>query len=259
MPLIPITTPFNVDIEFEVAELYKRTLAYLTDFFLIIIYLLSMLYLLFGGFKVGDSGVGFVLIVLMLPMLFYTLFSELWFNGQTLGKKIFKIKVASLDGGEPSLEQYLLRWFMRFYEWGFLVFFLFWENIAIGFLILFIGSLTSMIIVLTTRKNQRLGDIVAGTVVINTRSKLTVNDTIFMTISEQNYKVKFQEVLRLSDRDVNTIKSVLAIAQKTHKYDMVNKVATKVREVLNISDDNMYSMDFLEKIMEDYNYLSTRE
>jgi uncharacterized RDD family membrane protein YckC len=259
MPLIPITTPFNVDIEFEVAEFYKRLFAYLTDFFLIIIYLLSMLYLLFGGFKIGNSGVGFVLIVLMLPMLFYTLFSELWFNGQTLGKKIFKIKVASLDGGEPSLEQYILRWFMRFYEWGFLIFFLFWENPSIGFLILFLGSITSIIIILTTRKNQRLGDVVAGTVVINTRSKLTVKDTIFMNIAEQNYQVKFKEVLRLSDRDVNTIKSVLSIAQKTHKYDMVNKVATKVREVLNITDDNMYSMDFLEKIMEDYTYLSTRE
>jgi uncharacterized RDD family membrane protein YckC len=258
MPLIPITTPFNVDIEFEAAEFYKRLLAYLVDLFLIFTYVLSMLYLLFGGFKISESGIGFVTIVLLLPMLFYTLFSELWLNGQTLGKRILKIKVTSLDGGEPSLGQYLLRWFMRFYEWGAFAALL-GGNVDGAMVILILGGVTSMIIMLVTQKNQRLGDIVAGTVVINTQSKLTVKDTIFMNISEQNYKVKFQEVLRLSDRDVNTIKSVLSVAQKTNKYDMVNKVATKVKEVLNISDNNMYSMDFLEKIMEDYNYLSTRE
>jgi uncharacterized RDD family membrane protein YckC len=258
MPFIPITTPFNVDIEFEVAEFYKRLFAYAIDLCLMIIYLLSMKYLLDDGFHIDSSGLGFVLIVVMLPLLLYTLLSELWFNGQTLGKKIFKIKVVSLDGGEPSLEQYLLRWFMRFYEWGTIIFLLFWVDPASGIIILITGSVVSMVIILATSKNQRLGDIVAGTVVVNTRSKLTVNDTIFMNISEQDYKLKFQEVLRLSDRDINTIKNVLSIAQKNHKYDMVNKVASKVKEVLKISND-MYSIDFLEKILEDYNYLSTRE
>ena len=39
---------------------------------------------------------------------------------------------------------------------------------------------------------------------------------------------------------------------------MCNRVAFKVQKVLNVSTD-MYAIDFLEKIMEDYNYLSTRE
>jgi uncharacterized RDD family membrane protein YckC len=258
MPFIPITTPFNVDIEFEVAEFYKRLLAYLIDFSMIFIYLLSMLYLLFGGFNIGDSGVGFVLIMVMLPMLFYTLLTELWLNGQTIGKKVFRIKVVSLDGNEPSLEQFLLRWFLRFYEWGFLVFYLFWGNGIMAYYIIVFGSLTSIVLILATKRNQRLGDIVAGTVVVNTRTKLSVSDTIFMNIAEDVYKVKFPQVLRLSDRDINTIKSVLSVAKKSHKYDMVNKVTSKVKEVLKITDE-LYSMDFLEKILEDYNYLSTRE
>ena len=258
MPVIQIATPFNIDIEFEIAEFYKRMLAYLIDFILLILYMFSILYLLYGGFKVGEGSRGLVLIVLVIPTLFYTTLSEILMNGQTVGKKLLKIKVVSLDGGEPTLGQYLLRWFMRFYEWGFIVFTLFWSNGYTGFVWLFIGGITSVIIMGISHKNQRLGDIVAGTVVVNTKSNLTVNDTIFMNVTETNYKVLFPEVMRLSDRDINTIKNVISQTTRNNHYDMCNRVAIKVQGVLKVSTD-MYALDFLEKILEDYNYLSTRE
>lgn len=39
---------------------------------------------------------------------------------------------------------------------------------------------------------------------------------------------------------------------------MCNRVASKVQDVLKVSTD-MYANDFLEKLLEDYNYLATRE
>jgi uncharacterized RDD family membrane protein YckC len=258
MAEIQISTPFNIDIEFEIAAFHKRLLAYCIDFILLVLYMLSMLYLLYGGFSVGEGSYGFVLIVLVIPMLSYTMLSELWMNGQTLGKKVFKIKVVSLDGGEPTLGQYLLRWFMRFYEWAFIIFFLFWGNGIWGILWLIIGGLTSIIIISVSPKSQRLGDIVAGTVVVETVTKLTVEDTIFMQVSQTDYQVKFPEVMRLSDRDINTIKNVINQTKKTNTYEMCNRIAVKVQDVLKVSTD-MYAIDFLEKIMEDYNYLATRE
>ena len=258
MPEIQISTPFNIDIEFEIAAFHKRLLAYLVDFVLLILYMFSMLYLLYGGFRVGEGSYGFVMIVLVIPMLFYTMMSELWMNGQTIGKKIFKIKVVSLDGGEPTLGQYMLRWFMRFYEWAFIIFFLFWGNGVWGILWLIMGGITSIIIIAISPKSQRLGDIVAGTVVVEKFSKLTVDDTIFMHINETDYKVMFPEVMRLSDRDINTIKNVLSQTKKTNSFEMCNRIAVKVEEVLKISTD-MYAIDFLEKIMADYNYLATKE
>jgi len=103
-----------------------------------------------------------------------------------------------------------------------------------------------------------LGDIVAGTVVVETVTKLTVEDTIFMQVSQTDYQVKFPEVMRLSDRDINTIKNVINQTKKTNTYEMCNRIAVKVQDVLKVSTD-MYAIDFLEKIMEDYNYLATRE
>jgi uncharacterized RDD family membrane protein YckC len=218
----------------------------------------SMLYLLFGGFRIGEGGIGLAMIVLVIPTIFYSPLSEILMNGQSLGKKLMKIKVVSLDGGEPELSQYLLRWFLRFYEWGFIIFSLFWFTPSAGLVWLFIGGLTSVIIIGISPKSQRLGDIVAGTVVVNTHTALTVDDTIFMDINHANYKVKFPEVMRLSDRDINTIKNVLRQTAKTNQYDMCNRVAMKVQTVLKVSSD-MYANDFLEKILEDYNYLSTKE
>lgn len=258
MSVIQIATPFNIDIEFDLAEFHKRFLAYIIDFILLVLYMMSTLYLWFGAFEVGEGGRGFVILVVLMPMLFYTMTSELLMGGQTVGKKILHIKVVSLDGGEPSLGQVMLRWFMRFYEWGFIIFFLFWGNPFLGIGFLMIGGITSVIIMVISQKGQRLGDIVAGTVVVNTKSNLTVNDTIFMEVAQTDYHVKFPEVMRLSDRDINTVKNVLMQAKKSNNYDMCNRVAFKVQEVLKVSTD-MYAIDFLEKIMADYNYLATRE
>ncbi len=255
MPVIQIATPFNIDIEFELAALHKRLLAYCIDFGIIIIYLLSMLYFLFGAFKLGESNMGIIFLLLLLPTLSYTIVSETIFMGQTAGKKLMQLKVVSLDGGEPTFGQYLLRWFLRFYEWGFIVFFLFWLSGFMGIIILIFGGVASMIIMVSNKKNQRLGDIVAGTVVVTTKSTLTVADTIFMDVIPTNYIVSFPEVMKLSDRDINTIKNILQQAKKNNKYDMCNRVAQKVQHVLQVPT-TLYAVDFLEKILADYNYLA---
>ncbi len=257
MSLIQIATPFNIDIEFEIAEFHKRLLAYIIDFILIILYMLSMVYLLFGAFRISGSGSTAALLLVLLPPLFYTMASEVLMGGQTVGKKALNIKVISLDGGEPALGQAMLRWFMRFYEWGFILFTLFWGGSFLGFVFLLTGGIVSIIIIVISPKSQRLGDIVAGTAVVNIKNKLSVNDTIFMQV-QQDYKVRFPEVMQLSDRDINTIKNVLVLAKKSNKYETCNRVAFKVQEVLKVPTD-MYAEEFLEKILEDYNYLSAKE
>ena len=59
MSVIKIDTAFNIDLEFEIAEFHKRLLAYLIDYTLLIIYLFSMKYLLYGGFELNyDRNMG---------------------------------------------------------------------------------------------------------------------------------------------------------------------------------------------------------
>jgi uncharacterized RDD family membrane protein YckC len=217
--------------------------------------------LFYQGFGLNfETNAGLDILLISLPLLFYSLLTELWMNGQTVGKKIMAIRVISLEGGEPTFGQYILRWITKFFEWPFLFGYILFSSYAlIGYTFItgFLGVVVVIIIAVTPR-SQRLGDLAAGTVVVNTKTKLSIDDTVFMDVNKADYKVQFPDVMRLSDRDINTIKSVVTQANKSGSYEMCNRVALKIREVLKIQTD-MHSDMFLEKLLEDYNYLATRE
>jgi hypothetical protein len=61
----------------------------------------------------------------------------------------------------------------------------------------------------------------------------------------------------LSDRDINAIKSILEIARRKGDYSMAENAATKVKNHLRI-ESNLSPFDFLEVLLKDYNYLSTK-
>ena len=265
MSIIQIATPFNIDLEFEIAEFHKRLFAYIIDFIVLLVYFASMKTFYYGGYnqiskEVLQSHVGIDILTISLPMLLYSLVSELLMHGQSLGKKIMGIRVISLEGGEPTLGQYLLRWMFRAWEWPFMFGYTFFSSESIFVYTLITGFLGIIVVIIigVTKKSQRLGDVAANTVVVNTRSKLSVHDTVFMEISQPDYHVKFPEVLKLTDRDINTIKNVVTHFYKTHSADTAVRVANKVQDVLKISTD-MYAIDFLEKLLADYNYLATKE
>ena len=261
MAIIQISTAFNIDLEFEIAAFHKRLFAYMIDFFILIVFLFSMKWVLYAGFSLDmKDNMGLDILIISLPMFLYSLTTELWMNGQTVGKKLMAIRVISLDGGEPTLGQFILRWITKFFEWPFLFGYVFFSIAALFGYIIITGMLgIAVVITITVTKNsQRLGDLAAGTVIVNTRSTMSIADTVFMNISEQNYKVLFPEVMRLSDSDINTIKTVLTQTKKGNNLDMSYRVEAKVKEVLGIKSD-LYPPDFLEKLLEDYNYLATKE
>jgi uncharacterized RDD family membrane protein YckC len=264
MSVIQIATPFNIDLEFEIAEFHKRLFAYLIDFTLLILYFTGMKYMYYGGFEqaseeVLKSHVGIDILTISLPMLLYSLVTEVMMHGQTIGKKLMNIRVISLDGGEAELSQYLVRWMFKVFEWPFFFgYTIFTRGNIIAYIIVtgFFGIIV-VIIIAVSKKNQRLGDLAANTVVVNTKSVFTVEDTVFMEIQQTNYVVKFPEVLKLSDRDINTIKNVTSMFYKNHNTETCARVSMKVQEVLKIQTD-MYAIDFLEKLLADYNYLASK-
>ncbi len=264
MALIQIATPFNIDLEFEIAEFYKRLFAYLLDFTLLLGFFIAMKYLYYGNFgnvsaNTLQRNMGLDILTISIPMLLYSLVFEVMMHGQTIGKKLMNIRVVSLNGGEPSTGQYGVRWMFKAFEWPFFFGYTVLTGESLFGYILITGLLgiAVVIVIAITRKSQRLGDIAANTVVVNTQSPFSVDDTVFMEIETENFKVKYPEVLKLSDRDINTIKNVVNLFYKNHQTDTCDKVSQKIQEVLNIQTDQ-YPIDFLEKLLADYNYLATR-
>ncbi len=261
MGTVQINTAFNVGLDFEIAPFHKRLLAYIIDFVILVIYLFSMKYLLYDVLDLSlENAAGLDILIISVPMLLYSLLTELWMNGQTVGKKIMQIRAISLEGGEPTFGQFLLRWITKFFEWPFLFGYIFastYTLVGYIFATCFLG-ISVVVIILVTKKNQRLGDLAAGTVVVDAKTSMSVHDTIFVNVNTSNYKVHFPEVMRLSDNDINTIKTVLTQAHKNHNHDICMRVEYKIKEVLKI-ESKLSSIDFLETLLEDYNYLATKE
>lgn len=264
MSVIQIATPFSIDLEFEIAEFHKRLFAYLIDFTILILFFVGMKYFYYGGFDMASrdelrSHMGLDIITISFPMLMYSLVCEVMMHGQTIGKRLLNIRVISLDGGEPELSQYIVRWMFKAFEWPFFFGYtvLTRESLIVYIIITGFFGIIVVIIIAVSKRNQRLGDLAANTVVVNTKSVFSVEDTVFMEIEQTDYAVKFPEVLKLSDRDINTIKNVINMFYKNHNTLTCGRVAMKVQEVLKIQTD-MYAIDFLEKLLADYNYLATK-
>ncbi len=261
MSTVQINTAFNVGLDFEIAPFHKRLVAYLIDFALLGIYLYSMKYFLYDGLGLSqENNMGLDIIVISLPMLFYSLITELLFNGQTLGKKIMNIRAISLEGGEPTLGQFILRWITKFFEWPFLFGYIYSFSFSIVgyFIMTCFFAIPVIILVLVTKNKQRLGDLAAGTTVVEAKTSMSLDDTIFISIDNKSYKASFPEVMKLSDNDINTIKTVLTQARKSHNHDVCTRVEYKIKDVLKIQS-TLSSIDFLEKLLEDYNFLATKE
>ena len=242
MSELSINTTQNVNINFTAASVGERLGAFLLDMLIKIAYLIFIGYFVFnlmGLSKVLDSvddwSATAIVLLFMLPYAFYTLTFESLLEGQTLGKRIVKIKVVKIDGYQASFGDYLMRWLLRLID--------IWSNIGI------IG----LISIVVTEKTQRLGDMSAGTAVISLRNKVTINSTILEEIGEE-YVPIYPLVIKLSDNDVRIIKDTFNLAVTKGDSEMITKLKTKIETVTGIKNQSGNNKDFIRTILKDYNF-----
>ena len=116
--------------------------------------------------------------------------------------------------------------------------------------------LTDIILVVSSKKGQRLGDILAHTILVRTKAKGSMEETIFMEVAD-NYVPAFPEIMRLSDRDINAIKSILDTSRKKGDFKLAAMASEKIKTHLKINS-TMSPFDFLDTLLKDYNYLSVK-
>ena len=271
MGAIKVPTNFNIELEFEIPEFYRRLVALLLDilieffYFRIIVEVLSGLSSS-GNFSDTDGQYDFhaLSVILFLPILVYHVVLEITMNGQSFGKKIMGLRVVDEKGGKASISQFIIRWLLRISDlWMFLLLVLIIqmsvfptaENIfivigALGFLV------TDIVLVVSSRKGQRIGDILAHTILIRTDTRSSIEETVFQEVSD-NYVPSFPQIMRLNDRDINAIKSILETARKKGDYKMAENASEKIKTHLKI-DSDLSPFDFLDVLLKDYNYHSVK-
>jgi len=242
MQTIRITTTQNIDIDYEVAGLGERFVAYIIDLAMFGVIIIATLIAIgsAGGMERGSSGIGIgiVFIIYAVLFVFYDLICELSMNGQSVGKKIMKIKVISLDGARPRLGQYLLRWLFRIIDF-------------------FPGTLNlcGLICVAVSDKSQRVGDMVAGTTLIRTVPRTKMQNIAFKP-AEDNYQPAFPEAARLSEQDVELINEVINNYIKSGNSMLVYNMAQRIKDLLNVTPPaEMNNMLFLQTIIKDYSHI----
>ncbi|MFK5983399.1 MAG: RDD family protein, partial [Flavobacteriaceae bacterium] len=174
--------------------------------------------------------------LLMLPIMFYSLYMHIIFNGRTIGKMIVKTRVVKIDGSPVHWSNFMIRWMLRIVD-----------------LWIFMGSI-SILTMLFSDKRQRLGDAAAGTVVISTKNQVKISHTILEEV-EETYNPKFIMVTKLTDKDVRLIKETFIIAKRSNDFKTLKALRVKVESVLDTQSD-LYDRQFLDTVLKDYNYFT---
>jgi uncharacterized RDD family membrane protein YckC len=270
MGVVRVPTNFNIDLEFEVPEFYRRMLALMIDLLIQYFYLriageiLSAA--LSGRHDLDGNDFWSIRWMLLVPIFIYHVVCEITMNGQSPGKKIMGIKVVNENGGKPSVSQFIIRWLLRVSDYSLIIIiyilivwpyafyyitYLRWFGV-IAFLML----IADVVMVVSTPKAQRIGDILAKTILIRTGRKGNIADTVFMDVSE-DYQPSYPQIMKLSDRDINAIKSILETARKRNDFNMAAAASEKIKSHLQI-DSSSSPFDFLDTLLKDYNYLSAK-
>lgn len=270
MAIVKVTTNFNIELEFEVPEFYRRLFALIIDFIVFIIYrkiAYEILMAVASGSDFGEDrfeNMHWLSIVLIYgPIIIYYPLMEITMNGQTVGKKIMQIQVVNENGGKASISQICIRWLIRDIWFVFLLGMGLYQGYAGSkveswFLVLVVMAyfITDLVLVVSSKKGQRLGDLLAKTILIRVNKKGDINETVFQEVAD-NYIPSFPQIMQLSDRDLNAMKSILESARKRGDYNMAEEAAAKIKAHLKI-ETNMSAFDFLEVLLKDYNYLSVK-
>ncbi len=230
METIDINTPQNVTINYELASLWDRIFAFVIDF--IIVSLTSLIIY---------TGQGINVIFLFLAFAFFLLYSllfELMNNGKSLGKMILGLKVMKTEGTQAIAGDYLARWVFRSLE------------------LYLTAGLFAAIMVSLSDKNQRLGDLVANTVVIKERPSFAMSLVALLNKKTLNdYQPKYPSVAHMSEEDALFIKEVL---ERYRKYsneahrDALKILADKMKAKLNITTSVGRYDEFLLTLIKDY-------
>ncbi|GAB1430680.1 RDD family protein [Ignavibacteria bacterium] len=231
MDYVNIQTAQNVAIQYEAAGIGDRIGAYFIDALVISAYIVLVV-ILFANFSSSEFGSTALFVILSLPVFLYDLVLEFATDGQSVGKKIMNLKVVMLDGSQPNIGAYLLRWLLRLADCT-----------------LSTGGV-AIVTIAINGKGQRLGDIAAGTCVVKIRKQMKLED--FSTIEAQtNYIPAYPQAIHLSDNDAAIIRETLRTALQQQNDALLNALAVKVSAIIGIEkpDDNKI---FLKTLLNDY-------
>jgi uncharacterized RDD family membrane protein YckC len=233
MPTINVRTTQNVLINYQVAGVWDRILAFFIDLLIFIAYLIVAFFLMARLNFLSD----WLAILIYLPVFFYNLAFEILMNGQTPGKRATDLKVVRLDGESPTIANYILR-------------FVLWPVD-----VLFMGSVAITFILLTPFA-QRLGDLAGGTTVVKMKVQAPLSSSQILKGMSEEYVPQFPQIVHLSDNDITLIKEALKVNVELGNSKPMLILTEKIKTMLGIQTD-LPPVKFLYTVLKDYQHFTS--
>jgi uncharacterized RDD family membrane protein YckC len=230
---VTIATPEGVELELVLAGLGSRFMAALLD---VVIQLGAIFALALVFAPVGDSGfvVAAYFIAVFLVLFAYDIVLETWNRGRSVGKLAAGLRVVR-TGGEP--EGFLtaaVRNFLR----------------LIDFLPAF--YVVGIITILVTGRNQRLGDLAAGTIVVRERRATVMPPAMFSPPGRADAPFLEWDVSGVSADDLATLRQFLdrrISLQPAARAHLATDLAARVRPKVVGAPDGWHPESFLEAVV----------
>ena len=236
MKIIEIKTTQNVVLQYELADLRERVVAFLIDSTILFFGLLILMALLAQAFS--GAAMDAALYLSIAVYIFYSLTFEILNNGQTPGKMAMRIRVIKATSGHATFPDYTARWVFRLVD-----------------IFLSFGGIASILIA-SSSKSQRIGDIVANTAVVKLAPSMNLNlQDILNLHSPTSYKPEYTQAKQLVEEDALLIKTALdryRTYQNRAHGEALEMLADKIARVLRMTTREKNDVQFLETVLKDY-------
>jgi uncharacterized RDD family membrane protein YckC len=166
-----IITPEAVVLELETAGVASRVLAGFMDtliqllILLVISIVIGLLSLFSGGENSWSNSTTLGAIFSAVVLMGYPVLSETWMRGRTIGKKMFGLRAVTIEGAPIRFRHALLRMFGGLVD-------RFLPPVGI----------TGPLFVLGTARGQRVGDLIAGTIVVRDPDRTLLPPAIWFPV-----------------------------------------------------------------------------
>lgn len=230
MKYIDISTAHNISIRYELATVMHRILAWFIDVMILIVYSIFM------GLITGGNNILFYLLIFFV-WAFYHMAFEILNNGQSIGKKIIKIKVVTLHGRTAKAQDYFLRWIFRLLE------------------VTGTAGIMAIVYISSTEKHQRIGDILAQTTVIKLKSDNFYDLKSLVKLGELNREITYPKITMYNDSDLMLVKDALGRLRKDPNGENEKFALTIARQIASDLDVKLKETKpavFLETVLVDY-------
>lgn len=231
--------PEGVPISFAIAPLGSRFGAQFLDIvFTTLIIVICAVAIVFAGFLTSNAAQMLIVLLGFLVRTPYYVLSELIWNGRTLGKKITGIRVINVDGRRLTPHQVTARNLMKEVEIFAPLPLLFsigsqsaWED---GLTILWL--LVVVIVPLANRRRQRIGDVIAGTLVVDNPRSVLLSDLALSAPAAASSQAGFEflpEHLNVYGKyELQTLEDVLRDSTKNSRnQEIAQIVRTIIRKI----------------------------